>query len=44
LTSSRATLPPVNASDAVQINGIRIDANHIGDLLKPRLLYLWRGD
>ena len=44
MLTSKSTLPPVSASGGVQINGIQIDANHIGDLLRPRLLYLWRGE
>jgi protease-4 len=44
LSSSKSTLPPAKASSDVQINGIHIDADHLSDLLRPRLLYLWRGN
>jgi protease-4 len=44
LFSSKSMLPGRSASSSVQINGVQIDAEHLGDLLKPRLLYLWRGD
>ena len=44
LLGSKSNVDPAQARGGVQINGVNLDVGKLEDFLRPRMMYLWRGD